>query len=103
MREQTRPNLSLRKSGLVKRSFIAVVLNCLIPGAGLWYLGKPLWGVLNLLVVFVIGVVLLLSLPAETIHSSFHYFVLCYAAGSGGLAHYAATRTAASSETSSQS
>lgn len=102
LREQTRRIISLRKRGLVKRSFIAVILNCLIPGAGLWYLGKPLWAALNLLVVFAIGVALLFSLPAETIKSSFHYFVLCYAAGSGGFAHYVATRTAPSSETSSR-
>ena len=77
----------------MKRAVVTVVLNCIIPGMGLWYLGKPWWGLLNLLVVIVVGGVLLFVLPNEITTEYFHYFVLAYSAGSGRLAHNFAGRS----------
>lgn len=77
----------------MKRSVVAVVLNCLCPGVGLWYLGKPWWGLMNLLVVIAVGVVLLFVLPNACTTDYFHYFLLCYVTGSGGLAHNIASRS----------
>lgn len=76
----------------MKRPVVAFVLSFIIPGAGLWYLGMPLRGLLNLVAVIVLGIVLWLVLPLEVTENNFHYFVLCCGAGSGGLAHAVALR-----------
>ncbi len=77
----------------MRRSIVAVVLNCVIPGAGLWYLGKPAWGLVNLLVVVLLALGGVLLLPQEISHNSIHYFVLGSVAACGGLAHHVALRT----------
>ena len=71
----------------MKRSWLAFVLSFVIPGAGLWYLGRPGWGACNL------GAFLLLALvlPGDVIDNYFHYFYVACGAGSGGLAHALAT------------
>jgi hypothetical protein len=72
----------------MKKANIAAALSFVVPGAGLWFLGKPLWAVVNLLVAA--GLVLLLS-GFEPANERIHYVILAVAAGSSGLAH--ATRT----------
>src|SRR5207237_6131611 len=47
----------------MKSPFLAFTLNFFLPGAGLWYLGRPGWGLVNLLVVLGVGVVAVLALP----------------------------------------
>ena len=72
----------------MKRSTVAAVLNFVIPGAGFWYLGRGLWGVLNLLgaTALVFGITALGQFSEQI-----HYVILAVAAGSAGLAHAAAT------------
>ncbi len=43
----------------MKRPFLAFRLNFFVPGLGLWYLGKSLWGVVNF--VLVIGGLVVLA------------------------------------------
>jgi hypothetical protein len=76
----------------MKRSTIAFLLSFLIPGAGLWYLHKPMWGAANLFLVLAVGIVLAFILPNQIIDEKFHYFLLACAAASGGFAHATATR-----------
>ena len=73
----------------MKRSTLAALLNFAVPGAGLWYLGARLYGVINLAVAT--AVILLLSRPEAT-EERMHYVILAVAAGSAGLAHAMATR-----------
>ncbi|MHC4563113.1 MAG: hypothetical protein ACYS8X_10110 [Planctomycetota bacterium] len=53
----------------LKKPGIAGLLNFLLPGLGLWYLRKWMWGVLNLLAVFAVAFVVALVLPMETYDS----------------------------------
>lgn len=74
----------------MKKSTIAATLNFGIPGAGLWYLGKRSWAVVNLLlatafVAFVAG--------HPQLGERIHYVILTAAAGSAGLAHAVGSRT----------
>ncbi len=68
----------------MKKSTIAAALNFLIPGAGLWYLGKTLLAVANLLAAtaLVVGITGVGGLSEQI-----HYVILGVAAGSAGLAH----------------
>lgn len=72
----------------MSKSRIAAVCSFLVPGSGLVYLGKWVWGVTNL--ALATGAVLLLS-SSPTISEHIHYVFLAIAAGSAGLAHAAAT------------
>jgi TM2 domain-containing membrane protein YozV len=49
----------------MKRPETAFILSFLLPGAGLWYLGKWGAGFLNLGIVLLLGFVLLVALPDE--------------------------------------
>jgi hypothetical protein len=49
----------------VKKPWLAFLLNLLLAGAGLAYLGMWAWGVVNLIVAMAVGVVLALSVPAS--------------------------------------
>jgi hypothetical protein len=72
----------------MKKSTTATVMNFVIPGAGLWYLGKRAVGMVNLLVATAI-IVLLAGVVSEQIH----YAILAVAAGSAGLAHAIGSRS----------
>jgi hypothetical protein len=72
----------------MKKSTVAAALNFVIPGAGLWYLGRKFWAFANLL-----GAMALV--PGITAAGQFgeqiHYVMLAVAAGSAGLAHAVAS------------
>lgn len=82
----------------MKKSTIAATLNFGIPGAGLWYLGKRSWAVVNFLLATTF-VVALASHPL--LGERIHYVILAAAAGSAGLAHAIGSRTAKRSESQS--
>ncbi|MEQ9409098.1 MAG: hypothetical protein RIK87_15290 [Fuerstiella sp.] len=73
----------------MKRRTIATALNFVVPGAGLWYLGRIRSGVLNLLVAILVPVAVGILVSSETTYSL--YAVLAVAAGSAGFAHAAGT------------
>ena len=73
----------------MKKSTIAAVTSFVIPGAGLWYLGKRAVGLVNLLVATAIIVLL-----AGVVSDQIHYVILAVAAGSAGLAHAIGSRFA---------
>jgi|SaaInlStandDraft_1057018.scaffolds.fasta_scaffold441166_1 hypothetical protein len=81
----------------MKKSTIAAATSLVIPGAGLWYLGKRAMGMVNLLVATAI-IVLLAGLVSDQIH----YVILAVAAGSAGLAHAIGSRSAKSDRRNSQ-
>ena len=64
----------------------AFILSFLLPGAGLWYLGKWKWGFVNLGVVLTLGVILSLALPDDTFSKVTRWVAMGCAGGSGGLA-----------------
>ena len=70
----------------MKHPAIATLLNFVIPGAGLWYLGYRGWGMLNLLVAtaIVLGTA---TLVPGLFNEHMHYVIFAVAAGSAGLAH----------------
>lgn len=74
----------------MKKSTIAAVMSFVIPGAGLWYLGKRAVGLVNLLVAT--ALVVLLAGVALT-WDQIHYVILAVAAGSAGLAHAVGSRS----------
>lgn len=76
---------------------LAFLLSFVIPGAGLMYLGKWKWGLLNLGVVFLIGVVAALVLSDEAFESYARYVGYGCAGGSAGLAQVLATQMNAKS------
>jgi hypothetical protein len=73
----------------MKKSTVAAVLNFVIPGAGLWYLGRKTWAAANLLgaTILVLGITAVGQLSEQV-----HYVILAVAAGSAGLAHTVGTR-----------
>lgn len=72
----------------MKKSTIAAVTSFVIPGAGLWYLGKRAVGIVNLLIASAIIVLL-----AGAVSDQIHYVILAVAAGSAGLAHAIGSRS----------
>lgn len=70
----------------MKRPGVAFVLSFLLPGAGLWYLGKWKYGFLNLGVVLVLGLILALSLPDQVFDKWIHYVAVGFSGGSAWLA-----------------
>jgi hypothetical protein len=65
---------------------VGVVLNFVLPGAGLWYLGRSKSAVINLLVALIVPA------GALVMQSGYlHYIVLAIAAGSAGYAHAVAS------------
>jgi hypothetical protein len=73
----------------MKKSTVAAVLNFVIPGAGLWFLGRKSWAAANLLgaTVLVLGIT-----AAGQLSEQVHYVILAVAAGSAGLAHAVGSR-----------
>jgi hypothetical protein len=70
----------------MKSPLLAFTLNFFLPGAGLWYLGKPGWGAANFFVVLAIGIAAAGLLPEEAFDKYSRYLALVCASGSGGLA-----------------
>ncbi|HQZ66873.1 MAG TPA: hypothetical protein PLY87_17395 [Planctomycetaceae bacterium] len=68
----------------MKRSTRAGLLSLILPGAGLWYCGRPLLGLIN----FVIALVSpLIGFYAGLIGEHILWMILAIAAGSAGFAH----------------
>lgn len=76
----------------MKQPILAFALSFLFPGAGLAYLGKRKWAVINLLVVLAIGLLLVLLLPDETFDHYIRYIAMGLGCGSAGLAQTLATQ-----------
>lgn len=75
----------------MKKPAVAAALSFVLPGAGLWYLGRKSWAIANLLG----AAVLLFGITATgSFSDQIHYVILAVAAGSAGLAHAAASRPA---------
>ena len=68
----------------MKKRNLAATLSFIVPGAGLWYLGRHRWAIANILAVT--GLVLSAG-GVEAIAERIHYVILTVAAGSAGLAH----------------
>ena len=75
-----------------KNATLAFTLNFFLPGSGLWYLGWPGWGVLNLVVVLVVGLIAVLTLPDDVFDRNRSLLSAATAGGSGGLAMALANR-----------
>ena len=75
-----------------KNATLAFTLNFFLPGAGLWYLGWPGWGLLNLVIVLGIGVAAALVLPDDVLERNRGVLSAGIAGGSGGLAMATANR-----------
>jgi len=71
----------------MKSSKTAMLLNFVIPGAGLWYLGMTRGALLNLVVAMLIPMCGFFWLSEHV-----HYLFLAVAAGSAGLAHAVASQ-----------
>jgi len=65
---------------------LAFFLSFLLPGAGLCYLGKLSWGLINLLIVLAIGIALGLTLSDENFSNVSGWLSAGCAGGSAGLA-----------------
>ncbi len=70
----------------MKKPFIAFLLSFLLPGAGLAYLGKWKWAILNLVAVLLVGVLASFLLPEDIFDRYIRYIGFGCAGGSGGLA-----------------
>ena len=70
----------------MKSPFLAFILSFLLPGAGLCYLGKWGWGLVNLAVVLAVGVAAALLLSEEAFEKYIRYMAMGCGGGSGGLA-----------------
>jgi len=70
----------------MKKPFLAFILSFLFPGAGLVYLGKWKWGILNLFIVLLIGFLLAFFLPEVFLEKYMSPISSGLAGGSGGIA-----------------
>ena len=70
----------------MRSPFAAFILSFFLPGAGLWYLGKRGWAIINLLVVLAIGMIAYLLLAEDIFDRYIRYLAIGCAGGSGGLA-----------------
>lgn len=70
----------------MKKPFVAFLLSFLLPGAGLAYLGKWKWAIVNLLVVLAIGLILGLILSDEIFERYAQLIAIGCSSGSAGLA-----------------
>lgn len=72
-----------------KSVWLAVVLNCLLPGLGLAYLGRWTWALVNFLLVqlLVVGCVWIGGKYEPSIVEHIHWVVMVLMVGSGSLAH----------------
>jgi len=78
----------------MKSPRIAAVLSFIVPGAGLWYVGRHAWGALNLVAAIVVPTVLTYT-AGEWFSQYINYVLLGIAAASAGLAHAVAQQPAA--------
>ena len=76
----------------MKKPFLAFLFSFLLPGAGLAYIGKWKWAVINLVVVLLVGVLTGLLLTEEIFDRYIRYVALGCAGGSGGLAQQLAVQ-----------
>jgi TM2 domain-containing membrane protein YozV len=84
----------------MKKPFVALLLSFFLPGAGLAYLGKWKWGLINLAVVLAIGIGMA-SLLSDDVFDRFSTAVACgLAGGSGVLARQLALQMNANAEES---
>ena len=70
----------------MKKPFVAFLLSFLLPGAGLAYLGKWKWAMINLLGVLAIGVVLSLVLSDQIFEHYAQLVAIGCSSGSAALA-----------------
>lgn len=71
----------------MRSTVTAPLLNALLPGAGMWYLGRPGRAIANF------GLAVLITAVASVFGSEhIHYVLLAIAAGSAGYAHAAAAQ-----------
>lgn len=70
----------------IKSHNTAFALSFILPGAGLWYLGKWKWGFMNLGIVLTIGITLSFALPDDTFFKVIRWVAIGCAGGSAGLA-----------------
>lgn len=75
-----------------RNATVAFALNFLLPGAGLWYLGWPGWGLVNFAGVLAVGVMAALALPDDVFDRHRGLLSAAIAGGSGGLAMALANR-----------
>ena len=68
----------------MKRSSIAALLSLILPGAGLWYCGRPRMALANFLIAVACPAV---GLMAGFLAEHILWILLAIAAGSAGLAH----------------
>ena len=76
----------------MKKPWLAFVLSLFIPGAGLAYLGKWLFAVLNFALVQAVLLGIVVTEPDRIIIEHIHYVVLGFAGASAGAAHAVALR-----------
>jgi hypothetical protein len=70
----------------MKRPWLAFTLNFFLPGAGLWYLGKWTWGLMNLAVVLAVGIIAVFALSEGAFEKYIRVLAVACAGGSGGVA-----------------
>jgi hypothetical protein len=70
----------------LKKPWLAFTLSFLLPGAGLVYLGKWKWGIINLVSVLGIGVVMTFLLPDDMFEKIINPVAAGLGVASGGLA-----------------
>jgi len=70
----------------MKRPWLAFTLSFFLPGAGLWYLGKWTWGLVNLAAVLAVGIIAACALSDEAFKKYIRVLAVACAGGSGGLA-----------------
>jgi hypothetical protein len=75
----------------MKRTTTATLLNLVLPGAGLWFCGRPKLALANLLLAAGIP---LLGFSVGFIEEHVPWVFLAVAAGSAGFAHAVASRSA---------
>jgi hypothetical protein len=85
-----------------KNATLAFTLNFFLPGSGLWYLGWPGWGLVNLVVVLLVGAAALVALPDDVLERNRGLLSAGGAGGSGGLAMALASRRNALSRIASK-
>lgn len=76
----------------MKKPFLAFLLSFLMPGAGLVYLGKWKWGLLNLALVLAVGALAVFLLPDNVWGRYIRYVGYGCAGGSAGLAQQLAIK-----------
>ena len=76
----------------MKKPIIAFILSFLLPGAGLAYLGRWKWAIINLGIVLLIGIAAAFLLSEETLYRYGHFLAIGCSGGSGGLAQALTTQ-----------